>query len=405
LFCCEIRKVPTDMNEQSTRNWPRVFFFLSIVFGLVALTATYVSVHVRDFHNIGLMRLISQLTLGSENTLAVWWAGAVYTIAGLHALDAWLAKRHSPQRLAARGWLAIGLVLLILSFDEVGSLHERLPLIIPWGSVMALLPYAALVGSMLAFGLLALWLDGSQRWETFLMAVAFGLLMSLPLQEKLFLETNQGWLGIHKALRLTIEEGIEVVCALTLLGVTLRNSLTSRDPRDTAEQPALDTPVLYRRGIAVTALFLAPVVAWWNASLTDFQRGRPLGWFVATLCLFAAIIQLHSYLKHGRPTDTRRWSVVAIALMLSVEAVALNFIHTWRLMILFGATLAVYALTVGNVQGGTEPRRSLLLAGAAAATVGALQWPAFLMNLTMALAAVLVLFVADGKSPDGTHAT
>ncbi|HSC15516.1 MAG TPA: hypothetical protein VLI71_10385, partial [Gammaproteobacteria bacterium] len=62
--------------------------------------------------------------LGGEANIGAWWSGMLLVLAAFLAFDGFFdANKPSAEQ---RGWLALGLALLLLSFDEVASLHEYL---------------------------------------------------------------------------------------------------------------------------------------------------------------------------------------------------------------------------------------------------------------------------------------
>src|SRR5688572_30463855 len=62
--------------------------------------------------------------VGGENSLGAWWSGMLLLIVGIHSLDGFY--RHRDRRRIAYAWLCLGLLMCLLSMDEVSSLHERI---------------------------------------------------------------------------------------------------------------------------------------------------------------------------------------------------------------------------------------------------------------------------------------
>jgi hypothetical protein len=67
------------------------------------------------------------LSLAREATVASWWSSTIFGLGGVVALI-WAAAEYGRGRAAMRcwAWLLAGVVLLGLSLDEVGTLHERM---------------------------------------------------------------------------------------------------------------------------------------------------------------------------------------------------------------------------------------------------------------------------------------
>lgn len=327
--------------DANLRRWPEFLFGLSVVIGLVCLAATYIIISVGNSYGPVATRLLVLLNFSSENTAGVWWAGMMYATCALFCLDAYLLEKGTEQHRSALAWRAIGIVLVILSFDEIGSLHERLPDIFPWGKLLALVPYGAIVGGLLAYGLGTLFLDPRTRRKAIALGIPFAILLSVPVQEKLFLERHDGWLGLHPAIRTTLEEGIETFCALAILRVVLTNVVRLRMPGGGSPTPAFDVPSLARRRLLIVAALVAPLLAYWSFATGDEHAGSPVAWFAAILCLFAAIVHAHPWLKVLQPLPWRRWALVLTSGAMSVAAVADVSSHYWLKAMLLGMLLII----------------------------------------------------------------
>src|SRR3546814_8034194 len=85
--------------------------------------------------------------LRSEDNVAAWWSGILLLLNAFHAYDGYALWRERAPRMA-RSWASLSLLLVILSADEIGSIHERIGMIATAVSVsqwLALLPFG-LVG-------------------------------------------------------------------------------------------------------------------------------------------------------------------------------------------------------------------------------------------------------------------
>lgn len=83
------------------------WFYGSILVCLVLLVATIFS--VRDFN------------LRGESNYAALWSGMLLLLTALHAYDGAAQNRREAPSIA-RAWLVISVVMILLSFDEIGSL-------------------------------------------------------------------------------------------------------------------------------------------------------------------------------------------------------------------------------------------------------------------------------------------
>ena len=196
------------MNAAPT--WTRLLLASSIVVSIICVVATLFGTELEA--NRAIPSFIRSLELTAENTAGAWWSGVLLLVAAVHMTDGFIGNA-SRGRLAT-GWLAVASVLVLLSADEVGSIHERVG---GWGEI---LPFALLLGAALGFGVLALW-SSAQRAAALWIAVAFLLFASVAGHE--YLENSTTWLSDHGDLRAMLEEGTEIVGMLILLRVGLAN--------------------------------------------------------------------------------------------------------------------------------------------------------------------------------------
>jgi hypothetical protein len=166
--------------------------------------------------------LLSRLNLASENSAATWWPGILLALASIHAFDGsarW--RRHAP----ARAWASIAIVLIVLSADEVGSIHERVEYfseILGLHDQLAHLPFALVLLGL--FGYAVHPGHGHQAAEQrALILIALGLFVSVAVQElieeKLTLQS-----ALARGIRAAIEEGTELAGILILLKVAMGNT-------------------------------------------------------------------------------------------------------------------------------------------------------------------------------------
>jgi len=227
-----------------------------------------------------------QFSLAAENNVAAWWSGSLLAAAALFASDGWgRLRKHDAD--AGRAWLVIAAILIFLSADEVGSLHERLAMRSEaegLGSWAFLLPLGALLGVGFLWSVAVLWrVGGCERRRVLWMILGFAVLSSVAVQE--YFEHALAWGGARtQALRLTVEEGSELFGILLLLAVTQGNI---------ARPPGRPFVVLAEmsRPLAVAAVLLAPALLALTLWLPDQAfRGRPVDWLAATVFLAAAAL-------------------------------------------------------------------------------------------------------------------
>jgi hypothetical protein len=154
-----------------------------------------------------------------EQSIPTWFSSAVLGLAALllRALANERLRAGSPE---ARGWSAMSWVVLYLSFDEVGGLHETLnslsPIMwtIPFG-VLALLVAAAFVPFVIR-------LDRDTRAGIFVAGIVYiaGAVGVELLTSQFFGESNKRQLSYE--LITPFEEGLEMLGSVLLVRTVLR---------------------------------------------------------------------------------------------------------------------------------------------------------------------------------------
>jgi len=266
------------MSDSLKLKLPIIWFY-----GAVAVSALLVA--TTGLHDVGPVSgpaasLLDRFRLTGENNPAAWWSGMLLAVVSLHAFDGYALLRRSEPG-AARGWALIAAVLLFLSADEVGSIHERLAqvgralglgtwsLLLPLGAVLA-----AVLAAVLGRALLLLWsAGGEQRRKVWPLAIAFLVLGSVALQE--VLEHRIQWqTDVARAVRAMVEEGTELIGMLVLLRVAMANT-AGLAVGVRGGRPAFAALHELRRPLAALGLALAPVLAFVTAALVDQNRATP----------------------------------------------------------------------------------------------------------------------------------
>ncbi|MFW5943444.1 MAG: hypothetical protein ACOCXI_16685 [Chloroflexota bacterium] len=256
--------------------------------------------------------ILQHFTLSGETNVAAWWSGFLLILLSLFAFQ--LAYRAPRDRIA---WFVFSLVLLGLSLDEVGSLHERVSAAATdtWG---ALLPYAIVLGLLVAYVLVTLVRRAETRRAAALIALAFFLFGAVAGQE--YLEHLIEWPQWTIGLRVGIEEGTELLAMLIIFiglihagnqGSAARRLPLIPDPRQFPYLPVLLLGgFLFHLGASLTV-----------SSLSNFdKRGNPAIWvpLVLFVLLFArAASSLSS--QEGSASQKSNWFLAAAGgILLSV---------------------------------------------------------------------------------------
>jgi hypothetical protein len=270
--------------------------------------------------------VLVQFHLGAENVVAAWYSSMLLLLVALACLAAYaLDGKHlaapsgkkgtvpfSPLRL---GWLALAAAFTVLSLDEIGSLHERVGMIVALngaslapGSTQAVgwvyllaVPIGAAALFMLVFG----WMRVRRAPAAFaLLAAGVLLYVSDPFLELLEQTLQQGTLGMLA--QRVLEEGLAELGGTTcvLMGILLYAARTGGTHRPVFTLPSRGTRLM--AGMALLAGIPAAelVVRYLPAG----DVGIPANWFPAAAWFLLAI---------GWMTTRRAWGIAAIAILAS----------------------------------------------------------------------------------------
>ncbi len=187
-----------------TLRWQRVPWWLWIVIiDVYLLVATEIVAYRIPFPGKGI--LFYPFNLAVEMNLGVWWSGIILFAAALLAYENF-CNREGSEGLA---WLVISMLLLGLSYDEVGSIHERVD---GWSDIIPL----AIVGIVFfVFAIVRLFKRKETRKSAIIILSGFVLFGSVMLQE--YLEWNIDWAHWLRGIRTGVEEGTELLGELLSL--------------------------------------------------------------------------------------------------------------------------------------------------------------------------------------------
>ena len=207
--------------------------------------------------------------LGNEMNFAVWWSTITLFLTGVLSYELFCSKKDGTKT----AWLAISILFCALSWDEIGSLHERAF----QGSWSNYIPYAIAAVSLLIYTLIKLFAKTQTRKSALLILVAFILFGSVALQE--YIEHAINWTGWLMGVRIGIEEGTELLG--TLLSLTA--VVIQREPKDSQSIEALLPNLQSIKSFSyllLFGLFLHGIVSFWLPSLPDlYERGNPAIWY------------------------------------------------------------------------------------------------------------------------------
>jgi hypothetical protein len=234
------------------------------------------------------------LNVGLENNVAAWFCSMQLAAIASVALLCFVFDRSAGERSwLAYGWLAMAALFVALSFDELGSLHERMPL--PDGLAGQVLWYAPVVAVLPAYmGVFAYSRMRTDPIAIGLMALGALMFASIPIQEyfETAVQRSAGWQ--RPVLDMLLEEGAEMLAMCLILAAFVRYALRFLR-RDEAGGDGLVHLVIGRVPLAawIGIVAVGGLVAGEAAAKLlkpDEISGDPRHWFPALVCFGAACL-------------------------------------------------------------------------------------------------------------------
>lgn len=248
--------------------------------------------------------------LAIENNVGAWWAGLLLFLGAMHAFDGFERYRAAGELRMSRAWLIVSAMLMGLSLDEVGSLHERL-------DSLMLLPIGLALMAAAGWAFWQIWSAPTERRSVTWMVIAFACFASVVGQE--YLEHNVDWPAWAIPLRTGIEEGVELFGMLLLIAATMHHTGGRLNPEGREERPVFSLAHSMPGWLLLPLVAAVPLLAVGSAMLPDQARGLPANWLSAVLFLLAALACLRGVLSREPRTYFSR---VGVALLLTAASAA-----------------------------------------------------------------------------------
>jgi len=229
-------------------------------------------------------------------------------VASLHAFDGWASRRLLTPA-AGRAWLTLSILAATLSFDEIGSLHERLP---DWWSV---LPFALVFAAMFSYATFVLIRSEEHRKQGLLVGGAFLLLSSIALQEEIQFRVDWPWFLI--GIRAVVEEGTELLATILLVRASIGNTRGILSAGTISHWPVFEATSSLRVILLTGGIVAAPVLAYLTANLEAglYENGVPTDWPTAALFLLAAVGALRHFLTSGDSPGRCGWALASLGVI------------------------------------------------------------------------------------------
>jgi hypothetical protein len=251
---------------------------------------------------------LAPLNLTNENVAAAWFSGMLLLLASLHAADGFFRLRRTNIR-TALAWCVISGMLLALSADEIGSLHERIDDTLKMGPWLSYLPFLIVLLGACAWSFIQLWITPSERSRVPGLIIGFGILISVGGQE--YIEKAFRWPWYLGPLRSGFEEGSELVGMMILIKTMLPNSTGLFTYARRIHAPAFSSIYALRWFIVAGAAIIAWPVSIMSASL-DLQAvdGHLSDWLACALFALSAVLVLDHWIQSSH--DTRAFPTAGI---------------------------------------------------------------------------------------------
>jgi hypothetical protein len=342
------------------------------------------------------------LNLGDENVLPAWYSSMLLLIGSVMAAVCFVAERTGDgsvrERVLRAGWIPISSLLALLSFTEIGSIHERLgklELLNVSGGEHAGWVFTLTVPFLLATAYLVAFAwqrVARHRLACLLFVVGAALYATLPVHEtiedRVLAEATKSPRWVRPIAHVLLEEGCEIFGTLLLVAAmavyAVSEAAQGAGQRKGLVVPSIPVPLAAAAGAAVLVAGDAAMRAsqWATKVLPPRDTGMPENWFPSALAGLAALAAFGGARSLG---DTKRGSpflaVGAFAVVLSAYygAHGRGWMHVVRksfdtLPTFFNTALIAVAAALGIALARSAP--------GGMARVLALAWPPL---LTLAL--------------------
>jgi hypothetical protein len=299
--------------------------------------------------------------LNTERSVAAWLSGSILFISGIILLNN-QAVNGTGERSVNLGFLILGLIVISLSADEIGSIHERLDEIADKHDLYDLLPrylgasqlsgnsIKILIGGMASVvfvtSLFLISRDPSIKWVLILPVLAFLLFGLVVLQERYekYLDASGITLSpATRSFRVVLEEGAELIginilLIFALIAKSLRIGLFEKEKNHMSLEDILSLLYRRRRLFIICTLLTGLACIYFSTIFTDRgSRGILSEWFSSMVFLLIGII---IFFKNS--ADVRRPNLylqVFPAIILSIFSVVFSYFSFGSLKCIVGLPL------------------------------------------------------------------
>ena len=310
----------------------RAILILSALLSVIILGLTYAVhrlYHANTVKNEFLLYVMSLFNLSSENTIASWFGSMLLCLTGLFAVLCFSVDgspaTEKRSLIFSRGWLVISATFMLMSLDEMGSVHENLGALSifdssgdqSWQSVVAI-PLVLIFGYMIVFA----WKFLRNQYATLaLFAIGAKCFLSIPVQEhfemKMWAVSNYSPDWKRPIGFVLLEEGAELIatiCFLLAMNIYINKKSGGEKMLWIDLSPVLNLKIL---GSALSLMMILCLCFYQFGPLLTADDGIAVNWFpsVMNFVLVMVLLQAHPSL---------RWYSFLSVCMISVSY-AINF--------------------------------------------------------------------------------
>jgi hypothetical protein len=300
-------------SSQLIRNILKGFIFLNFFF----LFGTWLhnSLLLADKWYL-IPRLIALLDLAKENNLAAWYSSMFMIIVALAAFFCFLVDflrlKKTKDQIMNLGWLVLGLIFLVLSFDEMGSFHEMIgntPKLKNIGvsnnaTRIAFFGLIAIIGVFMV-GFSFLKFRGNKMAFVFA-AIGVILLISNPFQEMYEMHSWRTSIDPSKWRRpiffMILEEGTEIFASFCFLKAFILYSLNPEGGKthglinkDFRIRFFVNNIYIYVLSAFIICSGLVMIIFRIDSWEIAWNKGIPHNWFPSAMSLLVALIGSYLY--------------------------------------------------------------------------------------------------------------
>ena len=256
---------------------------------------------------------LNTFNLAGEMNFAAWWSSMLLLTLGMLAYELYCTKTDGSNK----AWLILAFIWCGLSWDEIGSLHERVAITMGW---KAFIPFILVGGSAAFYAFLLLYRISDTRTASIFIFVGIVVMSSAVVYE--FFERIIEWPAWFIGLRVGAEEGTELLgMFLSLWGV---HSQRQRKQWPNPLSQVIPNPYWMKKLAFILPSGLLLHVA--TSIIEDRfvpdmgSRGNPAVWYPVILF---SILFYAALWKSWSPQENRSssWRILALYFVLSSIAI------------------------------------------------------------------------------------